>query len=87
MDVLQEGMDTREMSIPQNVYTGPGHQLFDFLATKLRDFILEHTKGCVLFLVGICLFTLLTTYGNFDDARLLRGGGRLPIVCALCQLL
>lgn len=31
-----------EVAIPQEVYTGTGDQLFDFLAATLKDFIDKH---------------------------------------------
>lgn len=46
--VVQQSKEMREVSIPPEVYKGEGHQLFDFLATTLRDFILEHKSKCVL---------------------------------------
>jgi hypothetical protein len=47
---VQESKEMKEVSIPPEVYKGTGHQLFDFLAATLRDFILEHkskyVRGC-----------------------------------------
>ncbi|KAF5830028.1 hexokinase [Dunaliella salina] len=37
-----ECTEMTEVSIPPNVYKGTGQQLFDFLATTLKDFIKEH---------------------------------------------
>lgn len=34
-----------QVAIPRAVYTGTAAQLFDFLATSLRDFIAAHNPG------------------------------------------
>eukprot|EP00200_Dunaliella_tertiolecta_P001167 CAMPEP_0202363440 /NCGR_PEP_ID=MMETSP1126-20121109/15231_1 /ASSEMBLY_ACC=CAM_ASM_000457 /TAXON_ID=3047 /ORGANISM="Dunaliella tertiolecta, Strain CCMP1320" /LENGTH=332 /DNA_ID=CAMNT_0048957851 /DNA_START=15 /DNA_END=1010 /DNA_ORIENTATION=- len=46
--VCKECTEMTEVSIPPNIYKGTGQQLFDFLATTLRDFIMEHTNTSMI---------------------------------------
>ncbi|KAG2425714.1 hypothetical protein HXX76_013556 [Chlamydomonas incerta] len=40
-----EACDVAEVALPREVYEGTGAQLFDFLATTLRDFIWRHSAA------------------------------------------
>lgn len=44
----QSFVETHEVKIPEQVYTGPGTGLFDFLASEMKTFIDKHHKRCGL---------------------------------------
>ena len=55
-------MKAAKHAVSEDLMTGPGHLLFDFMADKLREFMIEHQllgqKHYLGFTFSFCLFTL-----------------------------
>ncbi|KAG2452945.1 hypothetical protein HYH02_002282 [Chlamydomonas schloesseri] len=68
-----EACDVQEVALPREVYEGSGQQLFDFLATTLRDFIWRHSAAgnkAVQPVLGFC-FSFAVEQSGLASGKLL----------------